>query len=167
MPRLVVREREQSRLVGASLPRVAPRDSGDGDGFATAKGLLRDFCQQQPGAPNSSSQAREYAQDQDVKASVDSEDAEKTGDQEQDRSDGVGCDRVEDRRDGVRGGAVCICVDSGASIQNQKASSVMTASAMSSIPITRYDWSGMEMRIVMNSTATNSASVSAAPLRSS
>lgn len=102
--------------------RLAPLDSADAHGFATAKGLPRDVCQQQPGAPNSSSQACKYRQDEDVNTSVDPEGEEKTGGQEQDRSDGVGCDRVEDRRDGVHAGAVCVCVDSGASIEDQKAS---------------------------------------------
>ena len=66
------------------------RFGGGGRRLCAAKGLLRDLCQQQPGAPNSSSQAREYGQDHDVKASLDSEDDEKAGDQEQDRSDGIG-----------------------------------------------------------------------------
>jgi len=85
--------------------------------------LLRDLCQQQPGAGNASSESHEYGQDQDIEAGVESEDQEKAGDQEQDRSDGVRRYRVENQRNGVRGGAAWTRVDFGTSIQNQQAAS--------------------------------------------
>ena len=55
----------------------------------------------------------------------------------------------------------------GASIQSQEATSSNDSECDELNPNSRYDWSGMAMRIVTNSTVTNSASVSAARSRSS
>jgi hypothetical protein len=91
--------------------------------MATGTELLGDLRQQQPGAGHASSESHEYGQDQDIQAGVESEDQEKAGDQEQDRGDGVGRYRVEDRGNSVHGGIGCAEADSGTSIQSQHAAS--------------------------------------------
>jgi hypothetical protein len=69
--------------------------------------LRRDLRQQQPGAGHASSESHDDGQDQDIHAGVESDDQEQASDQEQDRSDGVRRDRIEDRRNSMRGGIAC------------------------------------------------------------